>query len=102
MRFSTEERARLLGEWRESGKSISAYVREKGLVRWTFTKWLKAEKESKPCFVEVQAPVKVAAAHAQPQEILIEKGEIKIHIPLCVWAQGSGAVMEGLRRALWC
>jgi transposase-like protein len=97
MKFSTEERARLLGEWKQSGKSISAYVREKGLVRWTFTKWLKAEKESKPCFVEVGAPV---MAPAGPREILIEKGEIKIHIPLCVWAEGSGAVMEGLRGAL--
>ena len=102
MKFSTEERARLLEGWRESGKSISAYVRENGLVRWTFTKWLKAERESKPCFVEVEAPVMAPTIPEGPREILIEKGEIKIHIPLCVWAEGSGAVMEGLRGALCC
>ena len=83
MKFSTEEKARLLEEWRRSGKSISAYVREKGLVRWTFTKWLKAERETGPCFVEVAAPVMAPWVQAAPQEILIEKGEIKIHIPLC-------------------
>jgi transposase-like protein len=100
MQYSSEEKAGLLEEWRRSGKSISAYVREKGLVRWTFTKWLKAERETKPCFVEVAAPVMLPEVQAPPQEILIEKGEIKIHVPLCVWAQGAGVIMEGLRRAL--
>ena len=99
MRFNTEARGKILEDWRRSGKSISAYVRENGLVRWTFTKWLKAERESKPCFVEVAAPVMAPWVQAAPQEILIEKGEIRIHIPLSVWAEGSGAVMEGLRRA---
>ena len=70
MQYSSEEKAGLLEEWRRSGKSISAYAREKGLVRWTFTKWLKAERETKPCFVEVAAQ----AAHAPPQEIRIERG----------------------------
>ena len=98
MKFSREEKARLLEGWRRSGKSISAYARENGLVRWTFTKWLKAERGAKPCFVEIPARAVQTTGHAQ--EILIEKGEIKIHIPLCVWAEGSGAVMEGLRRVL--
>ena len=47
MNYSREERAKLLEGWRESGKSISAYVKEKGLVRWTFTRWLKAGKGRK-------------------------------------------------------
>ena len=57
MNYSREEKAKLLEGWRESGKSISAYVKEKGLVRWTFTKWLKAEREEKSGFVEVPAAV---------------------------------------------
>jgi len=100
MKFSTEEKARLLEDWKQSGKSISAYARENGLARRTFTKWLKAERETGPCFVEVAAPAKAQAAHAPPQEIRIEKGGIEIHVPLYVWAEGSAAVMEGLRRAL--
>jgi transposase-like protein len=50
MNYSREERAKLLEGWRRSGKSISAYVREKGLVRWTFTKWLKAERDGRTGF----------------------------------------------------
>jgi hypothetical protein len=100
MHYSSEEKGRLLEGWKQSGKSISAYARENGLVRWTFTKWLKAERESKPCFVEVQAPVVPPEVPAGPWEIPVEKGDIKIHIPLCVWAEGSGAVMEWLGRAV--
>jgi hypothetical protein len=33
MHYSKEEKKKLLEGWRESGKSISAYVQEKGLVR---------------------------------------------------------------------
>jgi len=48
MNYSAKEKAKLLEGWRRSGKSISAYVKEKGLVRWTFTKWIKAEREQNP------------------------------------------------------
>jgi len=82
MRFSKEEKAKLVEGWRESGKSISAYVKKMGLVRWTFTKWLKAARDSKPCFVEI--PAEVMPRLGNGQEILIEKGEVKIHVPLTV------------------
>ena len=91
MTYSTEERAKLLEGWRRSGKSISAYVEEKGLVRWTFTKWLKAERESKSRFVEVPAAVLKAIPHIP--EILIEKGDVRIHIPL---GTGSGALQAAV------
>jgi hypothetical protein len=94
MKLSSEEKGRLLEGWKQSGKSISAYVREKGLVRWTFTKWLKAERESKPCFVEIPAGAVQPTAGAL--EILIEKGDVKIHIPLAVGDGGLRAVIESL------
>ena len=98
MTFSKEEKVRLLEDWKHSGKSISAYVRENGLVRWTFTKWLKAQRDTKPCFVEVPA----GAMRPAPQalEILIEKGDVKIHIPLAIGSNGLRSVMEGLRGTL--
>jgi len=98
MTFSKEEKARLLEDWRRSGKSISAYVRENGLVRWTFTKWLKAERDTKQCFVEV--PVGALRPTAQAPEILIENGDVKIHIPLAIGSSELRTVMEGLRGAL--
>ena len=103
MKFSEEEKARLLDGWRGSGKSISAYVREQGLVRWTFTRWLKEAKGEGSCFVEVSRQTMAAPimqAGMQAAEILIENGGIRIHIPLAIGAGELRAVMEGLGVAL--
>jgi transposase-like protein len=98
MHYSAEEKAELLENWRLSGKTISAYVKEKGLVRWTFTKWIKAERDSKSGFVEV--PVHVLKPVPRLPEILIEKGDIRIHIPLGMDHRGLQAVMKGLGAAI--
>ena len=95
MKFSKEEKARLLEDWKQSGKSISAYVRENGLVRWTFTKWLKAERDH----AFVQVPAKVVKQTLQAPEILIEKGDVKIHIPLTGGTGVLRAVFESLEVA---
>ena len=98
MHYSEEEKAKLLEGWRQSGKSISAYVKENGLVRWTFTKWLKAERNAEQSFVEI--PAQLLPPLNQAQEILVEKGDIKIHIPLVLESGQLRAVMEGLGAAL--
>jgi len=98
MNYSREEKAKLLEGWRRSGKSISAYVKEKGLVRWTFTKWLKAERDLKSSFVEV--PAAVMKTMQQVPQILIEKGDVRIHIPLGTGSGELRAVMEWLGEAL--
>ena len=95
MSYSKEEKSKLLEEWRRSGKKISVFVRENGLVRWTFTKWIKAERESKIGFVEV--PLQALKKASQAPEILIEKGDIKVHIPLGLCCPELRAVIEGLR-----
>ena len=97
MKYSREEKAKLLEGWRESGKSISAYAKEKGLVRWTFTKWLKAERDEKSGFVEV--PAAVVKAVPQAAEILIEKGEVKIHLPLAIGGAELRAIITALAGA---
>ena len=99
MRYSEEEKALWLEDWRQSGKSTWAYAKTNSLNPQTFVKWAKTVKEvegvlmeSRPCFVEVAA--RAMPFSQQPQRILIEKGDVKIHIPL-----GHGellAVMEGL------
>jgi len=80
MNYSREEKTKLLEGWRQSGKSISAYVKEQGQVRCTFTKWIKAERDMNSRLVEV--PAQVVETTLQIPEILVEKGEVKIHIPL--------------------
>jgi hypothetical protein len=96
--ISSEEKAMWVEDWRGSGKSAWAYAQENGLNQRTFVKWTKAAVAAKPCFVEVAAPVIAPAAHTP--EILIERGDVKIHIPLCAGNAGLRAVMESLVAAL--
>jgi len=96
--ISREEKAMWVEDWRQSGKSAWAYAQENGLNQRTFVKWTKAAGVTKPCFVEVRAPVIAPAAHTP--EVLIEKGEVKIHIPLCAGNAGLRAVIESLGAAL--
>ena len=96
MRFNEKEKALWLEDWRQSGKSAWAYAKENGLAPQTFVKWTKAE--TKQSFVEV--PLQVIQAPTQATEILIEKGEVKIHIPIAVGNSGLRAVIESLWAAL--
>ena len=98
MKFSEEEKAMWLEDWRQSGRSAWAYAKENGLNPQTFAKWTKTDAEAKPCFVEVQAVIMPPPQEAR--EILIEKGDVKIHIPLNLGRGELRAVMEGLGGAL--
>jgi len=87
-----------LEDWRQSGKSAWAYAKENGLNQQTFKTWTKAE--TKQNFVEVPSnaavPARVLQSAAQMPEILIEKGDVKIRIPLAIGRCELRAVMEGL------
>ena len=98
MKFNEEERAMWLEDWRRSRKNAWTYARENGLVPQTFCGWVKRETKNTSGFVEISERIK--PKQEQPQEILVEKGEIKIHIPLSVWASDAGAIMDGLRAVL--
>jgi uncharacterized protein (DUF2252 family) len=94
MHYSKEEKAMRLEDWRESGKSAWAYAKEKGLNPQTFVKWTRTKPEAKACFVEV--PAQVISPLLYTPEILIEKGELRIHIPLSVGLSEFRTVIEGL------
>jgi len=94
MIYSNEEKEMWLEDWRRSGKSAWAYAKENGLNQQTFVKWTKSETEAKSCFVEVPAQV-IKPSSVMP-EILIEKGDVKIHIPMSFGRGELRAVMEGL------
>jgi transposase-like protein len=98
MKYSEEEKAMWIEDWRQSGKSVWAYAKANGLNPQTFVKWTKAGAEEKPCFVEVPAPV-MASRQCEP-EIMIEKGEVKIHIPLISGSRELRSVIEWLGRAI--
>ena len=82
MKYTKEEKAMWLEDWRQSGKGAWVYARENGLVPQTFTSWTKPRGKNKQPLVEVPAQILQSSRHVQ--EILLEKGEVKIHIPLTV------------------
>ena len=102
MKINSEEKAMWLEDWRQSGKSAWAYAKENGLNPQTFAKWAKAVTGTKPGFVQIPMPVIAPTMDAQAQapEILIEKGDVKIHIPMAVGNSGLRAVIESLGAAL--
>jgi hypothetical protein len=96
MKFSEEEKAMWLEDWRKSGKKAWTYARENGLIPQTFVGWTKTKKGNKPCFVEVTTE---AISDEHTEEILIEKGEVKIHIPLTIGSSELRAIINILAGA---
>ena len=80
-KYSTEEKAMWIEDWQQSGKKAWTYARENGLHPQTLINWTNPrKKESKQSLVEV--PKQIIQSTFNMQEILIEKGDTKIHIPL--------------------
>jgi len=80
-KYSTEEKAMWVEDWQQSGKNAWTYAKENGLIPQTFKNWIKPrEKETKQSLVEV--PIEVLQPPRLMQEMLIEKGDMRIHIPL--------------------
>ena len=98
MKYSEEEKGMWVEDWRQSGKNAWAYAKANGLNPQTFAKWTKTVAEEEACFVEVAAPV-MSGRQSEP-EILIEKGEVKIHIPLISGSRELRSVIEWLGRAI--
>jgi len=80
-KYSAEEKVMWIDDWRQSGKNVWTYARENGLVPQTFMNWINPRKrEAKQSLVEV--PKQVIQSSFNLQEILIEKGDMRIHIPI--------------------
>jgi hypothetical protein len=94
MQYSTEEKTMWLEDWNQSGKSAWAYAKENGLNPQTFVKWTRSENTDKTSFVEL--PTRLISPPRQDSRITIEKGDVKIHIPLSEDCVELRAVMEVL------
>jgi len=98
MRYNKEERVMFLEDWKQSGKSAWNYAKENRLSWKTFKSWTEDKPEVEPRFVEV--PAQIMKPPLRMPEILIEKGDVKIRIPLAISSGDLRAVMEGLGAAL--
>ena len=96
MKFSEEEKAMWVEDWRKSGKRAWTYAKENGLTPQTFVGWTKATTGKKTGLVEVTAK---AITIKSEGEILIEKGEVKIHIPLTIGSSGLRTIIDAMAGA---
>jgi hypothetical protein len=96
MSFSKEEKEMWLEDWKKSGKGAWTYAKENGLIPQTFVGWTKREQKGKTGFVELKPSIK---SQLQQSGILIEKGDIKIHLPYVTSGNDLSAVIESLRAA---
>jgi transposase-like protein len=95
-KYSDEERAMWLEDWKQSGKSAWAYAKENGINGQTFMNWTKAGNETKQSFVEVPGVSAVVKQTMGIPEIVIEKGDVKIYVPLVINHNQLRAVIEGI------
>jgi len=91
MNYSKEEKAKLLEDWRQSGKKAWTYAKEKGLIPQTFCSWVKRETEQKHGFVEIRQQT------IQPTfGIIVEKADVRICIPLGMSSGELHTIMKGI------
>jgi len=97
MKYCEEEKALWLEDWQKSGKKAWAYAKENGLIPQTFCSWTKRGTKSKADFVEIKPKI-IPAFSATV--IVIEKRDIKIHIPLSVGSNELETVVRSLMAAI--
>jgi len=99
MHYSEEEKTMWLDDWRQSGKKAWTYAKANGICPQTFIRWTKVMPEARSELIEIPRSI-MAATKQQEPELLIEKGDVKIHIPL-EWVRGElGTVIETLVQSL--
>jgi len=97
MTYSKEEKAMWLEDWAKSGKGAWTYAKENGLIPQTFVTWTKKIEKEKSGFVEIKPKSKT---QERLSVILIEKGDIKIHLPFGMPSVDINTVIESLRASV--
>ena len=93
MNFSSEEKARLIKEWSQSGQSAWAYAKEKGLVPQTFARWASERKKANGGFIRIhQRKITIPSVSV----ILIEKEDLKIKVPLATGVEDLKTIFKAL------
>jgi transposase-like protein len=75
--YTNEERQRHVAAWKAGGLSRSAYAREQGISVTSFCTWAKEGRLGGGGFVELPS----TAFRQGNQEIIIDKGDVRIRLP---------------------
>ena len=76
--FSKAERLKHVENWESGTLSKAAYAKTAGLHPTTFYTWIRKAPTGKKEFVEI----KQNAFNGGSQNVVIEKGNITVHVPL--------------------
>jgi transposase-like protein len=95
-RYSEEEKAMWIEDWKASGMSATMYARENELNPQSLRNWASGqiEKAGQQNFVEI-IPTIQRNINSIP-EILIEKGDVRIHIPIVISQSDLRTVIQSL------
>jgi len=98
MKYSKEEKAKWLEDWRKSGKGAWAFARANSLKPQTFINWTKPRGKKKSFFVEI--PIKAQPSNEEQKTITIERGDIKIHVPLGFRSDELRSILTAMKDAV--
>jgi transposase-like protein len=87
--YTDEERKNHVAAWKAGGLSRSAYARGQGLPVTTFCKWANEEEAKGQGFVELTT----TAGFQEKQEIIIEKKDVRIRLPVEMLERVLGTVL---------
>jgi transposase-like protein len=98
-RYSEADKAWLVQEWEQSGKSKWAFAKDLGLPYQTFSKWTSPAKETQG-FVEASGKLKEETA--EPGErtgcaLVVEHGFFRVHFPAGATPKDLAAAVQALR-----
>lgn len=94
-RYSKEEKAEHVERWKASGKSPWIYAKGNGVNPHTFVKWTQGQTKGPQGFIEVRP--ETGEGVWDRRELVVEKGDLKIHIPFSIQAAELRIVLEMLR-----
>jgi len=94
MKHSEEEKAMWLEDWKASGESAWSYAKKNGLNPVTFKNWTMAETGK--CRDLVEIPCTITVETEESTEIIIEKEDVKIRVPMKAGQEGMKMVIESL------
>ena len=97
MTYSKEEKAMWLEDWQKSGKKAWSYAKENGIKPQTFANWTKKETKEKVGFIEIKPK---QLPQFKQCGILIEKEDIKIHLPVGINVTDLSGIITSLRAVL--
>jgi transposase-like protein len=99
-RYSEADKAWLVQEWEQSGKTKWAFAKELGLPYQTFSRWTRQAAEGGHGFVEVSGKLEEEGAGQGERTgcaLVVEHGFFRVHLPAGVTARDLAVVVQALR-----